>query len=122
MGQDNAELIAEARDYVAEWGTDYIQRGADMVTRLADALERVTPRVVMTVAELETAVPCGAVLRDARGDIVMAGELSPADLTWITRSFGVMRGNGSGSFSSYRSEDVPLPATVLFTPTGKETE
>ena len=51
MGQDNAELIAEARSVLADMETR--QEYDDCFARVVDALERVTPRVVTEVAELD---------------------------------------------------------------------
>ena len=56
MGQDAAELIRRARFYMPD---EYAPGG--LVRALADALERVTPRVVTTVAELD-ALPASTVI------------------------------------------------------------
>ena len=60
MGQDNAELIAEARSVLADMETR--QEYDDCFARVVDALERVTPRVVTEVAELD-ALPLESVIR-----------------------------------------------------------
>ena len=116
MGQDNAELIAEARNLVA--GAEFSRgRGIGIstfqlertVTRLAEALERVTPRVVTEVAELD-ALPLESVIRWDNGVEYVSAE----------RGYGVWM--VAGSDNNLDSNEVTLPATVLFTPTGKETE
>ena len=170
MGQDNAELIAEAREWSDGWtrpGEDerawrpfdqteripfwdqprtaitdaentrrhdamkqwesihghdprqkcYAEFGClviesysvDLVVRLAYALERVTPRVVTEVAELD-ALPLESVIRWDNGVEYVSAE----------RGYGVWM--VAGSDNNLDSNEVTLPATVLFTPTGKETE
>lgn len=52
---DTAALIAEARAYVENWKGDYVQRGDELVDRLADALEhlsRENVRLQMRVQEV----------------------------------------------------------------------
>jgi hypothetical protein len=107
MGQDNAELIAEARSVLADMETR--QEYDDCFARVVDALERVTPREVTTVAELN-ALPDGAVIRwDSGVDFVTAERYYRL---WMP----------AGTDGTLDSADITLPATVLFTPTGKETE
>ena len=115
MGQDNAELIAEAREHIdAEIGYGYksdwdAAQTNPLIARLADALERVTPRVVTTVAELNN-LPDGAVIRWDNG----------ADFVTAERYYRLWM--PAGTDGTLDSADITLPATVLFTPTGKETE
>lgn len=108
MGQDNAELIAEAREW-AFVNAVADRPEADVLRRLADALERVTPRVVTEVAELD-ALPLESVIRWDNGVEHVSAE----------RGYGVWM--VAGSDNNLDSNEVTLPATVLFTPTGKETE
>ena len=115
MGQDNAELIAEAREHIdAEIGHGYksdwdAAQTNPLIARLADALERVTPRVVTEVAELD-ALPLESVIRWDNGVEYVSAE----------RGYGVWM--VAGSDNNLDSNEVTLPATVLFTPTGKENE
>ena len=37
---DTTALIEEARDYVENWGSDYVQRGVNLIERLSAELER----------------------------------------------------------------------------------
>ena len=109
MGQDNAELIAEAREW-AFVNAVADRPEADVLRRLADALERVTPRVVTEVAELD-ALPADSVIRSEQGG-TWYREISGPGAVW--REPGTSRKSWN--------DDISLPATVLFTPTGKETE
>ena len=95
MGQDNAELIAEAREW-AFVNAVADRPEADVLRRLADALERVTPRVV---AEPTIGI------RNPDGSITFNG-VFPADAT-------------SGVLTVSADTEPPR---ALFTPTGKETE
>jgi hypothetical protein len=104
MGQDAAELIRRARFYMPD---EYAPGG--LVRALADALERVTPREVTTVAELNN-LPDGAVIRWDNG----------ADFVTAERYYRIWM--PAGTDGTLDSADITLPATVLFTPTGKETE
>ena len=110
MGQDNAELIAEARSVLADMETR--QEYDDCFARVVEALERVTPRVVTEVAELDA-------LPDGGWEYGHGRQLPDKSGYFVPRS-GVVRDG-----------DIPLkrrkagswiPATVLFTPTGEETE
>ena len=125
MGQDNAELIAEARSVLADMETR--QEYDDCFARVVDALERVTPRVVTEVAELE-ALEVGTVIRQSPDDVE---RVEPDDGTWEQGAVAELRRDASGRPAwflvghelGWRSHQVGiLPATVLFTPTGKETE
>ena len=107
MGQDNAELIAEARSVLADMETR--QEYDDCFARVVDALERVTPRVVTEVAELD-ALPLESVIRWDNG----------VEYVSAKRGYGVWM--VAGSDNNLDSNEVTLPATVLFTPTGKENE
>ncbi len=118
MGQDNAELIAEARRWNDKIGnpfdrmqlTDVDLRSAVFaIERALEALERVTPREVTTVAELNN-LPDGAVIRWDNG----------ADFVTAERYYRIWM--PAGTDGTLDSADITLPATVLFTPTGKETE
>lgn len=123
MGQDNVELIAEghsALECVTNWlrddnhgfvipDTEWGQCLYSALGELVAALERVTPREVTTVAELN-ALPDGAVIRwDSGVDFVTAERYYRL---WMP----------AGTDGTLDSADITLPATVLFTPTGKETE
>ena len=94
MGQDNAQLIAEARSVLADMETR--QEYDDCFARVVDALERVTPRVV---AEPTIGT------RNPDGSITFNG-VFPADAT-------------SGVLTVSADTDPP---TALFTPTGKNSE
>ena len=99
MGQDAAELIRRARFYMPD---EYAPGG--LVRALADALERVTPRVVTEVAELD-ALPLESVIRWDNGVEYVSAE----------RGYGVWM--VAGSDNNLDSNEATLPATVLFTPT-----
>ena len=107
MGQDNAELIAEARSVLADMETR--QEYDDCFARVVDALERVTPRVVTEVAELND-LPDGAIIRWDNGHEFVTAERYYR--LWMP----------AGTDGTLDSADITFPATVLFTPTGKETE
>jgi len=106
MGQDNAQLIAAARWLaLAHAPADYeVAAMQRTLQNLADALELATPRVVTEVAELY-ALPDSAVVMDCAGIVYEKWRITG----WFT-------------IASEESDYPLLPATVLFTPTGKETE
>ncbi len=108
MGQDNAELIAEARSVLADMETR--QEYDDCFARVVDALERVTPREVTTVAELE-ALPPDSIIRSVSGS------------AWRKDRRGLIVGDWRQTGPrAHSATDIGFPATVLFTPTGKKTE
>ena len=72
-------------------------------------MERVTPRVVTEVAELND-LPDGAIIRWDNGHEFVTAERYYR--LWMP----------AGTDGTLDSADITFPATVLFTPTGKETE
>lgn len=116
MGQDNAELIAEARSVLADMETR--QEYDDCFARVVDALERVTPREVTTIAELE-ALPVGSAI------MIAARHNYPAS-AYIIPERSLFKSLDSATWAPDREtaprpmKETWLPATVLFTPTGKE--
>lgn len=132
MGQDNAELIAEAHaefhDQIGnlifeacQWDQCYFWDVATLVVdRLVAELERVTPREVTTIAELE-ALPVGSAI------LIAARHNYPAS-AYIIPERSLFKSLDSATWAPDREtaprpmKETWLPATVLFTPTGKETE
>ena len=96
MSTENEKLIAEAREYIVQFG----YRNT-LIGRLADSLEAATKPVTVSTVEDLDALAAGSVVLDAGAFVCEKNLVGPL---WMV----------AGDEDLYPAAEIDLPATVLY--------